>query len=56
MCATLYERGGSLNVIVEPARGGSSSRGATSVGCSNVFAALRSAARERLAGEDARTA
>ena len=42
MCATLYERGGSLNVIFEPTRGGSSARGATSVGRSNEFAALRS--------------
>jgi hypothetical protein len=42
MCATLYDAGGSLNVIFGSARGASSDFGMTRFGCLNVFVAFRS--------------
>jgi hypothetical protein len=49
MCATLYDRAGSLNVMLDAGRGASSGRGATSVGRSKLFAALVQQGRGELA-------
>ena len=38
----VYDRGGSLNLMVEASLGASSGRGATLVGCSKVFVAFKS--------------